>query len=445
MLKEIKAFITRDDFVNNIPNNVAPLFELSDISLTYSKNKQIFYDSTNTIYSLFLFNIKNGTTLTQIEVNSIIKVIKDFSSFLTSTLLISKSHIILSFVNNFNTVNSSTPITNFNYNDVINYGGLKAPDYITFEINNILCRIWLSDNAFKVFYPDYNIQIVTPFENFNNIINNVSAVVAELDNFSLVDFNIRIELDKQNNPTTYTRILNIPYKIPSSNITKNCYFGFNIYGIQGNYEFILKLELYNYLLNVVGLTSSTIESIFPSLLKINEFFIIPRWNYFAIPTQVGQNGINSQVVLAYNRTFDINKFIKVYGSDNTIINYLQNNTYNVPFDYNNILLNIVNGYHTEDHLKDFKENFKDLITVSSTHPDFSRMTTKTQQFVTLLMNMLTIADSDNSTEMFNKIIANSNELTTRIITRDTVEYISQRFENWQIYVLPKYEYIRLHI
>ena len=47
--------------------------------------------------------------------------------------------------------------------------------------------------------------------------------------------------------------------------------------------------------------------------------------------------------------------------------------------------------------------------------------------------------------MFNKIIANSNELTTRIITRDTVEYISQRFENWQIYVLPKYEYIRLHI
>jgi len=445
MTKKINAFITRDDFINNNPNTVSPIFEISDLALTYSKNKQIYYDSNDSIYSLYLFKIENSNSLTQIEVNNIIIVVKNFISFLSSTTLTSKTQIILSFINNFNTVNTSIPISNFNYNEIINYNNLKVPNYLTFKINNIDCNIWLSDSVFKVFYPFYDIQIVTPFENFNSIINNVSAIVTALDNFNLVDFNTRIELNKQNNPTTYTRILNIPYKVPSSNIIKNCYFGFNIYGLQGNYEFILKLELYNYLLNTVGLTSSIVENIFPDILKINEFFIIPRWDDFAIPNQVGQNGINSQISLAFTRPFDINKFIKIYGEDTSILNYLRHNTYNVPFDYNNILLNIVNGYYTENNLKDFKNNFKDLITVSSTHPDFSRMTTRTQQFTTLLMNLLHITNSDNSTELFNKIITNSSILTTKIITRNTIEYLSTKFENWQLYIIPKYEYIRLNI
>jgi len=182
----------------------------------------------------------------------------------------------------------------------------------------------------------------------------------------------------------------------------------------------------------------TIEQLFPSILNINEFFITPRWDKIAIPSQVGQASINSQISLTYQEVFNIDKFIKIF----TDTNYLMYNTYSVPFDYNNILLCITNGYYTEANVKDFKLYYSDLITVTSTHPDFARMSTVTQKFITLLENMLDIADCENSSELFNKILQNSNYKFT-IISRGGVEYLSIFYDKHQYYVIPKYQYINL--
>jgi hypothetical protein len=130
-----------------------------------------------------------------------------------------------------------------------------------------------------------------------------AGMMDAITNFSLVQFNKRIEEAKNNQPTTYTAILNIPYKLPNSTVVRDVYFAFNQYGSQGNYDYVLKLRLYEYLLSL-GLTSGYIESIFPSILQINEFFITPRWDRFAIPTQIGQNGILSQISKAFSDTFE---------------------------------------------------------------------------------------------------------------------------------------------
>lgn len=438
MTKQIKAFVTNDSFINNAPNAISPIYEISDIALTYSRNKQIYYSSNNSLYSLYLFKSTGLTHLTQTEVNNIIDVIISFSTFLTNTTITNKQQIIISFLNNFNLANSSNPLSNFNYNNIVSTNNIRSVDYITFTINNINCEIWLSDSVFKEFYPDYEISIVLPFNNFSTIFNNISSFIAALDNFNLLEFNTRIEADKNNNPTTYTRILNIPFKVPNSNVFKNCYFAFNIYGAKGNYDFILKLELYNYLTNTLGLSANLVEARFPSILNINEFFIIPRWDKISIPAHVGQSSINSQIILAYAEPFDMNKYIKIY-TDN---NYLRNNTYAVPFDYNNIILFITNGYYTEPDIKDFKQYFSDFITVTSSHPDFARMSLRTQRFITLLENMLSVADSNDSTELFNKLISNNNYRFS-IIKRENVSYLTYFYEKHQIYVIPKYQFLSL--
>ncbi len=428
--------MTRDDFIIAANNQVAPVFELSNIAYTYSLERKQYYSATNSLYSLHAFHLTGAEELLQSEVELITDVVVKFTTFLSTNQISNRLQTLILFTNNFNAQSPNAPISDLTYNDTVNYNTIKAPDYLSFKIQDINCTIWLSDSVFRTFYPHYDIRIVLPMENFASIVSNTSEFIAALESMNLMEFNKRIEENKNNAPTTYTKIINIPYRVPNTTVTKNCYFAFNIYGLQGNYDYILKLELYNYLVNTLGLNGEFIESIFPSILNINEFFIVPRWDKVAISAQVGEIGINSQISRTYNETFDQNKFIKIYSNDT----YLANNTYNVPFDYNNVLLQITNGYYTDSGVKDFRSYYSDFITVTSTHPDFARMKTRTQRFVSLLENMLDVCNTNNATELFNKVVQNKDYRFT-IITRAGVSYLSVFYEDHQYYVVPKYQFM----
>lgn len=438
MSSQIKGFITCDRYVDNSPNIVSPLYEISGSALTYSKNRQQYFSTEAPEYSLYIFDAELDTTLSQSTINLVIKVVIKLTELLKSTPLTNKQQIIQSYLSFFNSENPVTPVSNVAYNNTVDYEDIRGVDYVSFMIQDVICNIWCSDGIFRTFYPKYEVNVVLPFENFTSIVNNTSAFIDALASFDLLSLNDRIEVNKNNLPTTYTKILNIPYKIPNTEMFRDCFFAFNIYGLQGNYSYILKLELYNYLTQTLGLVASDIEALFPSILNINEFFIIPRWDKVSIPTRIGQAAINSQISHTYNEEFDINKFIPVY----TDINYLKNNTLSVPYDYNNLLLNIVNGYYTEEAIHDFDTYYNDIITVTSTHPDFARMSTRTQNFMTLLENLIDVSNCSDSTQLFNKLINNTNFKFT-IINRAGVDYISIFFNDHQYYVIPKYTMLSL--
>lgn len=437
VIKYIKGFVSCDSFIDNTLGAIAPIYEISGQGLTYAKEKQQYYSTLEPVYSLYVFYQQNATLLSIEEVNAVVKVVRDFVSHASANRLFSKTNVMATFVNSFNLNNPQTPVSDFNVSAIMDLGDTVAPDYISFTVKNINCGLWLSDKSFRGFYPHYDIDIVLPFTDFDQIVANPTAMMNAIAGFSLVDFNRRIEDKKNGHPTTYTAILNIPYKLPNSVITKDVYFAFNQYGSQGNYDYVLKLKLYEYLLSL-GLTGQYIESIFPTILKINEFFITPRWQAKAIPSQVGQVAIMSQISKAYDTQFDLDKFIKVY-SDTA---FLRTNSYNVPYDYNNILLTITNGLYSDDGMRDFATLYKDLITVTTTHPDFSRMSRKTQRLVTLLESMLSICDTDSATEFFTRMMDNENYAFT-ILTRQGVSYLSTQFEGHQLYMVPKFEYVKL--
>jgi len=434
----IKGFVVRDDFINNTTNVVSPAFELSNFAMTFTKDRKIYTDETNSKYSLYVFNDSFNDELPYEDYSIIIKVIDSFVSFFTTTNILDPNEIRSVFINNFNYSNPINQIVNFDFfgKDLVNY--LSVPYYVTFTIRNINCIIWLNNEHFIEFYPDYEIDVVLPFDDFENVLFNTPEFLNRLANFDLLKFNDKLEDAKGRFPTTYDRILNIPYKVPNTNIFKNCYFGFNIYGIKGRYENILKLSLFNYLTNVLGLNANSIIELFPSILEINEFFIIPRWDRIAIPTQIGKNGLNSQITSAYNEAFDINIFVKANYSNE----HFRTNTYFVPFDYNNIILSVVNGEFSDSEIKDFKKYYSDLITVTSIHPDFARMSVKTQKFVTMLHNMLKVCDSDNENELFLNIIANK-DYDFNILNRGDINYVVYLYEDHLYYVIPKYEYYKL--
>lgn len=439
MSTELKGFITRDDFTTPRNQDVSPIYELSDISLTYAQNKQTIYPTSKSLYALNVFSLKGSNEVTNYQATNIVAVVEEFCQYLTNNSTLSKINTIVNFVNMFNALHPNAPVTSLSYNDTITHNNYRAPDHVTFSILNIDCSIWLSDNLFKTFYPDYELKVTLPFENFNSIIKNTSETIDSIASFDPVEFNARLEKDKGEYPPTYTRLINIPYKIPNTNSERNCYFGFNIYGKQGNYDHILKLELYRILTQELNLETPFIEEIFPSILKINEFFIVPRWDKLAIPTQVGQVGIGSQVSLSYEEPFVTDKFVTIYNNNF----FLRNNTYNVPFSYNNLLLNITDGYYSDDDVKLFTSYYPDILSVGSSHPDSARMSSRTQRFVTLLETLLHVANSNNQTELFNKVIQVKDYIIT-IVSRGGVSYISTFYDKHQYYVLPKYQMLSLN-
>ncbi len=435
MTKEIKSFITRDDFASN-SGTPSPIYDLSPIALTYSKSKKSYYPTSDPRYSLHVFNQIQGTGLTQDEVNEIVKVITSFSDYVTSTSATSKAQILALFLNQYNTVVNPYPVSDFNYNNIVSSNNLRAGDYLTFKVKDVICSVWASDALFKAFYPDYTIEVVYPFNNFTGIMNSASDFVSALDSFDFVEFNKRVDQAKNAFPETVIRVLNIPYKVPSTSVMKNCYFGFIVYGGQGNFDYLLKLALYQKLSEYATANHLTItlESLFPSILNINEFFIVPRWDKTAISSQVGLSGIASQISSTYSEPYDITKHITIYTGDD----FFKANTYNVPVDYNNILLQVVNGMYSEANYRDFKAYYPDLLTVSSSHPDFSRMKTRTQRFVTLLETLLRVSDVNTSTELFNNVMAVTN-YPLSILNRAGVIYVSVHYEDHQYYIVPKFQ------
>lgn len=439
MSRQIKGFVTCDSFIDNLTNVVSPLYELSDIALTYARNKQQYYSTEDGTYSLYVFNHTQAGALLQSEVSNILRIVKEFVVYCTMSQHLTKQQMLITFMSNYNLVNPGAVVTDLTVGGFIEAQGFIGVDYLHFVVNSVECNIWLNDLSFLGFYPDYEVGIVNPFSSFATVVSNPTEMLAGLASFNLVEFNTRIEQAKGNSPTTHMKILNVPYHLPNSNIVRDCYFAFNQYGGQSNYDYILKLKLYEYLISL-GLTSSYIETIFPSILQINEFFIIPRWDKFAIPSHVGQKGILTQISKAYSEPFNLETFIKVYPDSN----YLKNNTYHVPYDYNNILLSISNGYYTEPGLRDFATVYSDMISVTSTHPEFARMRQKTQRFLTLLENMLAICDTVTPSKMFTKMVENVN-YAFHMVSRQGVWYLTFFFEGHQYYMLPLYQYNELNV
>lgn len=437
--KLLKAFISRDDFTIPGDDLVAPIFEITELSRTYSYNKQSYYPSNYSRYIIHSFDYKNVNKLTDSEANLITGIVVQIVNERTAKSGATKTRFIHDFLEDFNYNNPTSKITSLDYSGLVSHGGVIAPDYMEFTVKDIECKIWLSNDYFSKLYPDNDIKVVLPFHDFKNVIINSPEAVHKLTNFDLVEFNNRIDRDRNGVPQTVSRTFNIPYTIPGTTTSYPCYFGFNIYGISGDNELVIRQELYRYLRDEIGIEAGTIETYFPTILDVNEFFIVPRWTDIAIPSRVGLGSINSQVTPAYADTFDTMKYIEVYKNSN----FVRDNTYKVPFEYNNITLMVVNGIRSTEVYKDFYKQYPDIISVGTMHPDFSRMSSNTQQLLVMLDRLINLCDSNTQIELLTKLVEGNSEYIFNLTRRLNTEYVSVLFKNHIWYMLPKYEMLRL--
>lgn len=437
-MKEIKCFMINTDFITPDNRTVAEVYELSDEGYTFSKRKQHLHLEDSKNKALVNFHYTEDNELTQEEAKFIFNVIENFTNHLSMKLIENKDEITTSFLQDFNAA-STTKLLSIDYNTTTKIGDIKYPDYVMFTTKGLACSSWLSDFSFKQFYPLYDVDIIPPFQRFNSIVKNNEEMIYELDNFNLAIFAESLDQRKAGHPPTYTKVINVPYYPDGSDRGIPCNFGFNVYGKQGEYDHLLRDTLYQYLNKDLGLEPAWIEQHFPDIFKVNEFFLVPLWTNFAIPFTTGQGSVNSQMVPAFSADLPLDTFIPSYTED---LEYLQNNTYTVPFVYNNLTLYIVNGRRTVEQIRDFRKYYHDYITVSSRHPDFDRMSDSTMRFITMMETMFYVADSSAQTEVFSKMMEPGQHKFS-ISERAGVDYLSILFGEHRYYMIPRYEYVRI--
>ena len=437
-MKEIFAFAVRDNLIDNQANAIAPVFEISDICLTFAKEKATHTSSTDRSSSLIVFKTNDGQLLTQAETDLGCGLLSEVTQFLATTSQTAPLVLGGSFTAYYNAKYPAKQLTQLSFSDIRTSGTVKAPEYIVATFGDTLkFFIWTSNRAFRSMYPFYQIDIVLPVDNFKEKLINGTSFNAEISTFEFPAFINKMETAKGDNIETAARVLNIPYYAPGATTGNPCYFGFIVYGEQGDYEFLFRLNLYDYLISL-GISSQLILSSFPDLLKVNEFFITPRWDLQAIPSRVGEGVINSQLTNTFASNFDIAKFIPRYAD----LTALKAATSNVPVEYNNLLLLITDGEFSTANLKAFRSYFSDFISISSQHPDFSRMSSRTQQFAIFLEYALRVANTSSYSEML-EVMGNIASYAFRTITREGVTYVSAFLDKHQFYILPKHEFLRL--
>ena len=433
MKKEIRCFIIDTSYVLPDTHLVSELFELSEYSRTFARRKEerkLVGDDNNIVIS---FHHEDDNHLTDDDMKVILGIVRDFSDLATASSSERKDVLITSFIRKYNE-GKRKPLRSFNYNTLISHPTGRFPDYLTFDNDELNCSVWLSDETFRLFYPLYDIVPVTPFEEFGTVVKNGREMTSKL---SMA--NTPALLDRMNEalggyPCTVTRILNIPYYQSKESAPVDCNFGFNIWGLQGNYDHILKEILLDYFKNELGLDDEFIEEHFPDVYKINEFFMIPMWDSYAIPAITGQGSVNSQITYSYPRTVDVLPFLTVYKAEE---DHVRNHTRDVPFAFNNILVKIVDGKYTDIDVRNFTKVYPDLLTVPVTHPDFARMHQDTQKFVIMMSYFFAIANSGSQTEVFNKIMVNK-EYKFALGQRGGTPYVTVMFGSHRYYILPRY-------
>lgn len=444
-MKDLRCFIENATLASPATQHVSEIYEISEEGKTYAKSRErmvVKGDDRNIVHS---FHVDSKNKMTEGDAKTIINVVGSFVAYLETLTIVNKqSFLIPTFVTTYNNANS-VPITDFTYNNIITINGVKYPDYISFKTKDISCAVWLSDNTFKLFYPLYDMDVVTPFPEFDKAITNSNLMVQHLNKYDQNKFSIRQDEVKNGIPSTFSPAVNIPY-VPKRGLNPiPCWFGFNIYGAAGNYEYLMREALYDYL-KKLGLTDEFIEEHFPSIFEVNEFFMVPEWTDYALPSKVGQGSINSQINLAYTAPFKMNKFVPAYSNSDT---FMKQNTYNVPLSFNNIMCRVLNGKYTEFDKRDFKKYYSDLITVPTTSSDFGRMSMRTQHFAVMISYMVDIADASTQTEVFNKLMAKNYMVNNKIVkftlaVRRGVTYISTLYDEHRYYMVPRYEFERIN-
>ena len=427
----LKAFATDSSFFNNAPNASNVIGSISTQSLTYSQNKGYYVSNVDTDIELITFTSAMNNLpyqLVQDLVDQIISII----SFIYKASISAGSQLYSDVLLNNLISTFATTANNFASGAIITNGVYSIPEWISFNSLNSevsatgnLIKIWLSDFSFQVEYDDFEVVIIPPLTSLDIFLTTTANVTTLLRNITVPDIINSIQTAKNNNPETIITALNYNFVDPTN--TNNLIpttWNVLIYGAAGNNPDVIQNALIQYILSNSTHAQTDWIKIFPNIFEVTEFILVPNWNKYSIPNRTLQAGI-------YSPSISIAAALSLV--TNTVSGYpaahISANADIMSQPYKSLTLTSIGSPTNTNNLFNASNMFPDYIDVPSTSIDFSRMSQITQNWVTMLAQMLVTAET--------MTLYSAVPLGMTRVTRGNILYLVSKYQNIDYLVAAK--------
>lgn len=428
MSKILKGFVEIEALQSAAPNVISPIGEMSTWAMTYTKDKNEFTDPSVSGYRLVSTSYVDTQTGPLIPnttiINQIIDVVRRIMVYATT-------HPLPYNVDDFH---NSLIADMFNSASNLRFGPLRTNGYIqifdwieweSLTVAGTKVKIWLSDTAYANQYDLFEIVVVPPIphiDDFFLIPNVVRNKIAAITPSQMME---SIQGAKDRNPETYIRseVFNYHSPIISDPQTPTTW-NVLIYGYQGDNIDSIKDAIVAYILANTTHTEEEWKAIFPEIFKRTEFVILPRWDLMSIPNLTVQAGLYRSILTPYEAIAYAKAEIDFYPDP-----WIDQHIELLPYDYKAIMLEAVTGSNNVEGIDSLVTIFPDYIPVSTSSPDFNRMSQETQQWVLILEQLLLVAENLDSYTTLPEDV--------RVLTRGTQKYVSSYYNNVNYLVKPR--------
>lgn len=434
----INGFIRIESLQNNSNGVVAPLGELSTYALSSSIEKSAFTDPINS-QGVELVTFRNRGRHTNpvapppsfVEAAEVLKIghwcaqeaLRGFTSD-------NEALFIQALLQQF-----GSKIANVKIGTMLTDGDIWLPDWLRWQpytsdakgtkTYGEPIRIWFSDDAFRRQYATFDMAVLTPCPNLDDLHGNKAAVKALLESRTATETTELLAALTAKVPCTIVRApvydwidkTDREFKVPSD-------WYVVIWGPAGDNPDVIRDELVDYILDNSKFPREEWEKILPDLFISTEYTIVPNWDQYAIPNQTMRAGLYSPQMNPTKSLELMKRGAPTYEGEH-IAKYSRT----MSNAYKSLGFVVTGGKRNRDGIYDFYEKFADYIALPTTHVDFNRISTRTQKWMLLFADCLLIAESMTSDSEVPEGFAR--------LTRNGIVYCAFSYEKIQYLVVTK--------
>ena len=395
-MRVIKGFMVMQPLSDNTPQAVAPLGELSTYAKTFTRDLT-HYASTNQSsidWMVFLSEVDGVTETVPVGYQDTILPIAQwlYDRGVAEAFTRDEAALVSDLLNQF-----SSDVTQVEAGAMIegDSDGLYLPEWVSFTLRNTQennqIKFWLSDDAFRRQYDEFEILVVPPLEPVDDLLRQTVQVKADLDAISPTDQMERIQATRGDDPPTRIRVETFEWSHPNDEQTV-LFTDWTVilYGPAGDTIDSIRKALIDHVLSNSQTVRQQWERFIPELFLRREFTLIPLWDNFSIPNATLAKGLHSPTV-RHQGTLDKARTLTPEYPDEHVSEVLCTSV----ASYRSMSFLAIGGPDNSDlDTEDvFNEQFKDYIVLPTTSSEFARMSKSTQDFIVKLTDMLQVAES----------------------------------------------------
>ena len=380
----IRGFISMLGFADNRPNYVAQFGEFSTVVSTYSRDIQFFSKDTLpgvTFSALYSVDNSSPWQITSTVGEQILTVGKWVYDQYNANLIprnTSKAAFIAALTDQF------PSLSNFVVGTLLAgpTSTKNMPDYVRFDIGQVhSVQVWFADSAIKAQYDFFEIQVIPPVSDINQLNNASSVVQTAIVNRKYADIRRLAEAIIGEDPPTFDTTYDLTWKDPTgSGATLELSWSIIGYGPLSADEEYIKDAIKLYLTNVAP--NVDWSKIFPSLYASNEFVIVPLWLNTSPATENVDGGSYSPIMKWNDLKTAITPRVPVgYAAQTNLNTHLNNYLEVLSSVWRSMPLLAVGSPSNLATTRQLSKIIPDYLTVPTTNADWGRISPNTASFI----------------------------------------------------------------